>query len=120
MLLNQFSERDQNKIVALAIKLRDYVVEFDNKVIQLPEQLNALFVCSDYTCKAVRDVVYYRTDVINGGIPRRIQCKCGQLMTRKFIGVNIANVMKKFLKKPDDYGKDSVMRWFDDYSDQNR
>ncbi len=106
MKLNNFSERDQNKIVQLAMKNRDNVVEYQGKTVHLPDIINALFICVDNKCNNTLDITYYSSDIMNGGVAQRIPCiVCGGAMNRKYIGVNITQVLNKHMKHTDDYSK---------------
>jgi len=114
MKLNNFSERDQNKIVQIAMKRRDYVVDYKGKTVHLPNTINALFICVDKTCNNTLDIIYYREDVINNNVAMRIACiSCGGVMTRRYVGVNITQILNKHMKKVDEYSeKDSFSQWF--------
>ncbi len=110
MKLNNFNERDQNKIVLLAIKIRTDVVDYKGNTVHLPSSINALFICVDRRCNATRDVTYYVNDVINNNVAQRIACiKCAGAMNRKFIGVNINQVLNKHMKHVEDYSNKDLM-----------
>ena len=114
MLLNQFTEREQSRIVALAIKRRRDIVDWKGEQITIPHTLNALFVCVNKDCKKVREISYYLDDVLENSIPTRVKCRCDEQMTRKYIGDNLNHVIKEFLIVPDtqdDY-KVNLTNWF--------
>jgi len=118
MRLDQFKERDQDRIVSLAIRQRNDIVEWKSEQVEIPQILNSLFVCSNFDCRITRDVIYYRNDILDGNVATRVRCyKCGQFMTRKFIGTDVTNVLKKYLKQTDEYGKEGLSQWFDGIDD---
>jgi len=120
MKLNNFSERDQNKIVQLAMKRRDDVVEYKGNVVHLPDSINALFICINKECNSTLDIIFYRSDVINGNVAMRIACiACGKVMTRRYIGVNITQILNKYMEKIDEYSKKDVLaQWFSTYDNE--
>ncbi len=120
MRLNSFSERDQNKIVQLAIKRRDDVVEYKGNNVHLPNTINALFICVNRDCNKTLDVVLYRSDIISGNIANRIACiECGGVMNRKYVGVNITQVLNKHMRHVEDYSdKEGLSLWFSEQSDE--
>lgn len=120
MKLNNFSERDQNKIVQIAMKRRDDIVDYKGNSVHLPNSINALFICINRECNKTLDIVYYRSDVINGNVAMRIACvECGGVMTRRYVGVNITQILNKHMKKIDEYGeKDSLALWFSTHDDE--
>jgi len=117
MRLNSFSERDQNKIVQLAIKRRDDVVAYQGKNVHLPDTINALFICVNKECNKTLDVVVYRSDIINGDISNRIACiDCGGVMNRRYVGVNINHVLNQHMKHVEDYSdKEGLDIWFSEW-----
>jgi hypothetical protein len=120
MKLNNFSERDQNKIVQLAMKRRDDVIEYKGDLVHLPNSINALFICANRECNETLDVIYYRSDVINGNVAMRIACiHCGGVMTRRYIGVNITQILNKHMQKVDEYSeKDTLAQWFSTFANE--
>lgn len=111
MELRQLSDRDQNNAVELAIKKASDLVEYKSKVIRLPSRLNVLFVCGNFACKNTSDKLIYLNDVIEGNVAKRINCpECGKVMNRKHIGVDITNVLKKYIKDIDE-DKNSLEFW---------
>jgi len=114
MRLDQFKERDQDRIMSFAIRQRTDKVTWKDDEVDIPAILNSLFVCSNFDCRVTRDVIYYRNDVLEGNVAQRVKCyKCGAFMTRKFIGTDVTNVLKKYLKQTDDYGKEGLNQWFE-------
>lgn len=114
MRLDNFSERDQNIIVQIAMKRRDDVINYKGNLVHLPNSINALFICVNNECNETLDVIYYRNDVIEGSIAPRIACiHCGGVMNRKFVGVNITQILNNHMKKIDEYSeKDGLLMWF--------
>jgi len=118
--LDNFSERDQNKIVQIAMKRRSDIVEYQGNSVHLPNTINALFICVNKDCNKTLDVIYYRGDITSGNVAMRIACtKCGGVMTRKYVGVNITQILNKHMKKVDEYSeKDSLALWFSSNDDE--
>lgn len=120
MKLNNFSERDQNKIVQLAMKTRNNVVEYKGKTVHLPNTINALFICVNKQCNKTLDTTYYSSDVMNNNIAQRIACiDCGGIMTRKYIGVNITQILNEHMRHFEDYSSKSGLElWLSEWDDE--
>lgn len=116
MKLSNFNDRDQNNIVQLAMKIRNNVIEYQGEVVHLPNSINALFVCVNKNCNETQDVTYYLADVMNNNVAGRIACiVCGGSMSRKFIGVNITQVLNRHMKHAEDYSnKNLISTWLSD------
>jgi len=120
MRLDNFAERDQNKIVQLAMKRRTDVIEYKGSTVHLPNIVNALFICVNTQCNKTLDVTYFTSDVINNNVAQRITCvECGGIMNRKFIGVNITQVLNKHMKHVEDHSsKKDLAFWLTDIEEK--